>query len=142
LMKLLNDEPLPLSHKAAQNARTEYSKIENPVGRIFSCSLFGFIGSDIKVFQVRTEREITRAILGLLIFERKKGRLPASLSDLGAQKILNSIPLDAFSGKPILYSRERRVVWSVGENGVDDGGKISKSHWYADDAVWQIPEIN
>jgi len=142
LLRLVENEPLPLSRRAAQIAKAEYLKIENPVGRIFSCSLLGFVSSDIKVFRVRTEREVTRTIMALLIFERRKGRLPADLTDLVGEKILNSIPTDPFSGEPLHYSRERRIVWSVGDDGDDDNGQGGKSHWYEDDAVWHIPKLN
>jgi hypothetical protein len=42
------------------------------------------------------------------------------------------------------YSRERRIIWSFGEDAEDNGGKSKdgKFHWYVDDAVWPIPAIN
>jgi hypothetical protein len=141
LMKLLEKEPLPLSRQAAQRARAAYVALDNPIGRILSCSIIGFICSDLKVFHVRTEREATRAVLALLIFERKKGVLPAKLSDLVDAQIIKSVPNDPFSGGQILYSRERRIVWSVGEDGTDNGGKAGEGKWFGDHAVWPVPEI-
>lgn len=142
LMKLVASEPLPLSRQAVQQARAAYLDLKNPVGRILDCSITGFVGSDVKVFKCRAEREATRTVLALLIFERRKGILPEKLSDLVDEKILKSIPNDPFSNEPILYSRERRIVWSVGEDGTDDGGKAGPLRWAGDDAVWQIPLIN
>lgn len=142
LMKLVEDEPLPLSRAAALKARTEYLKIENPVGRIMDCSISGFMGSDNKVFNSRTEREAMRTVLALLIFERKNGVLPEKLSDLVDMKTLKSVPRDFFSGNPILYSRERRIVWSVGADGEDNHGEAGRFRWGDKDAVWQIPELN
>ena len=142
LMKLVEGEPLPLSRQAAQRAKDAYLAIDNPVGRIMNCSLSGFVGSDEKVFKCRTEREATRAVLALLIFERRKGVLPEKLSDLVAEKILKAVPADPFSGGELLYSRERRIVWSVGQDETDDGGKAGETRWSGDDAVWTIPGLN
>ena len=142
LIELLKQDSLPLNKQAAQKARALYLKIENPIGRIFDCSISGFIGSDMKVFESRAEREATRTVLALLIFERSKGVLPAKLSDLVEAKILKSIPSDPFSGSEILYFREKRIVWSVGADGIDDEGTAGKFRWAGDDAVWQIPELN
>jgi hypothetical protein len=141
LMKLLENEPLPLSRQAAQRARAAYLDLENPVGRIMDCSMSSFLGSDVRVFRCRTEREAVRTVLALLIFERRKGVLPARLSDLVAENILKSVPPDPFSGGEMLYSRERRIVWSVGEDGTDDNGKAGPGRWSGDDAVWQIPAL-
>lgn len=142
LMKLLRDDSLPLSRAAAQKARAAYVQIENPIGRIFNTSILGFMISDLKVCQVRTEREAARAFLALIIFERQKGRLPATLSDLVQEKILEVVPLDPFCGKPLNYSRDQRKIWSVSNDGVDDNGESGQLRWYEKDAVWQIPELN
>jgi hypothetical protein len=141
LMELTKDEPLPLSRQAAQKARSLYLEIQNPVGRILQCGLAEFIGNDERVFRSRTEREATRALLGLLIFERKKGVLPPSLETLVEEKILPSLPFDHFADAPLNYSRERRRIWSVGEDAVDDDGEGDpQARWSGDDAVWEIPE--
>lgn len=142
LMKLVETEPLPLSRAAAQRARTAYLEIENPIGRILACSITDFMSSDVRVFRVRTEREATRAVLALQIFEREKGILPEKLSDLVDAKILKTVPADPFSGGPLLYSRKHGIVWSVGEDGTDNNGTAGKFRWSGDDAVWQIPESN
>jgi hypothetical protein len=141
LMALVKDDSLPLSRLAAQKARPAYLKIENPVGRIFDTSIIGFVSSDLKVCQVRTEREATRACLALIIFERRKGSLPASLAELVQEKILDAVPRDPFCGEPLHYSRENRKIWSISDDGVDDHGESGKTRWYEKDAVWQIPEL-
>ena len=35
---------------------------------------------------------------------------------------VEAVPLDPFDGQPLRYSKERRIIWSVGENLRDDGG--------------------
>jgi hypothetical protein len=142
LMELVKDDSLPLNHQAAQKARDAYLKIENPIGRIIDASIIDFTASDLKVCKVRTEREATRTCLVLLIFERQEGQLPATLSDLVQEKILNSIPIDPFSGESLHYSREKQKVWSISWDGVDDNGESGKTRWDGKDAAWQILELN
>jgi len=142
LMEIVKNEPLPLSRQAAERARKEYLRIENPIGRVTDGRQEFVSSSDKQIFKYRTERESARAIIGLLLFERKKGVLPGKLSDLVDEGILDSIPVDYFANAPLCYSRERRVIWSVSEDGSDDGGKSDHFSWYTDDAVWQIPKIN
>ena len=142
LMDLVKDEPLPLSKRAADRARSAYLQIKNPVGRIFAGSVFTTQYSDIKVFRSRAEREAARAIVALLIFEHRKGTLPRELTELVGEKILKEIPTDAFAAAPLHYSREKRIVWSVSEDGEDDGGDgVDQPRWVSSDAVWKIPNL-
>ncbi len=142
LMDQIKNEPLPLSHRAAQNAKDLYLQIKDPIGRVLDCSFMTIAWDDSKVFRVRTEREATRAELALLIFERRKGVLPGKLSDLVDEKLLKSVPIDFFADAPLSYSRDRHIIWSVGLDAHDDNGTGGETRWGADDAVWQIPELN
>jgi hypothetical protein len=142
LMERLKDEPLPLSQRAAQRARSLYEQIKNPIGRVMDTSVIGFVGSDLKVFQVRAEREAARTYLALKIFERRKGKLPVTLSELVSEKLLDAVLIDPFCGRPLQYSQAKRRIWSVSDNGEDDHGESGNTRWYQKDAVWQIPETN
>jgi hypothetical protein len=142
LMDLVRDEPLPLTRQAAEKARSAYLQIENPIGRIFAGGIL--TDGDERVFRCRTEREAVRAMIALLIFERRKGMLPGKLSDLVDAKILDSLPFDYFANAPMSYSPERRIVWSVGQDGENDDGESEGDFldWYSGDAVWHVPKIN
>ena len=50
-------------------------------------------------------------------------RLPANLAQL-VPEYLKRVPIDPFSGKPIIYRLEESnwLLYSVGQDGVDDGG--------------------
>ena len=37
-------------------------------------------------------------------------------------EFLPAVPLDGFDGKPVRYSPAKKVVYSVGEDGLDSGG--------------------
>ncbi len=58
-------------------------------------------------------------------YRRSHGELPSSLDEVFPTYI-NSIPLDPFTGKKLLYSHDEEtyVVYSTGINRQDDGGSI------------------
>ena len=58
----------------------------------------------------------------LNLYQQRNGAYPSSLEDL--RGVLPVLPIDPCSGKSFLYRREGAgfVVYSVGVNGVDDGG--------------------
>jgi hypothetical protein len=60
-------------------------------------------------------------------YRRQHGKLPASLDDLRPVYI-DSLPLDPFTGKELLFSRDEEayVVYSVGANRKDDGGSTMR----------------
>ncbi|MFH1537663.1 MAG: hypothetical protein ABIH66_01800 [bacterium] len=63
-----------------------------------------------------------RIRLALLAYEKQNGVLPDSLDEL-VPEFLSEIPEDPFDGKQIRYDREKGIIYSVGENLVDDGGE-------------------
>jgi len=77
---------------------------------------------------------LTRAFIALRILERETGELPESLEAIRSHSLTSDIPEDLFSGKPVLYSRAKRMVWSVGPDGKDDGGDEKK------DLVVKLPD--
>jgi hypothetical protein len=56
-------------------------------------------------------------------FRLDHGKLPSGLDEL-VPKYLESIPADPFDGKPLRLAvkEDRRIIYSVGPDGVDDGG--------------------
>jgi hypothetical protein len=65
--------------------------------------------------------QATRTILALRAYQRTHGSLPTELLAL-VPEFLNEMPLDPFDGKPLRYSAEKKIVYSVGKNLQDDGG--------------------
>jgi hypothetical protein len=77
------------------------------------------------------EQAYFRCTLAALAAERFRlltGEWPKSLEVI-PKAILPSVPLDPMTGKPILYVRRADgvTVYSVGMDGLDDGGKIDRS---------------
>jgi hypothetical protein len=64
-----------------------------------------------------------RLALATLRYKAERRRLPDGLQEL-IPKFADAVPLDPFDGKPLRYQREVGgfAVYSVGENGRDDGG--------------------
>ncbi len=80
------------------------------------------------------------------IYKIKYGDFPESLDKL-TPEILPSLPLDLFTGRNYIYrkaqlwekKKEGFIVYSLGDNLKDDGGKWGKKHkWVGDyDIVWE-----
>jgi len=66
----------------------------------------------------------------LRLYQAKNGKLPATLDELVQHKYLPNVPNDPFDGLPFRYrltqdqgGRLVAILWSVGEDRCDDGGK-------------------
>lgn len=62
--------------------------------------------------------------LALRCYQSEHGRAPAKLDEL-VPAYLKHVPLDPFNGQPVIYrpQGEDWLLYSVGPDGVDDGGK-------------------
>jgi hypothetical protein len=74
---------------------------------------------------------LVRAALGVEMYRAEKGEFPETLSAVVPQ-YLEAVPADPYDGKAIRYSAADGgfVVYSIGEDGSDDGGDARK------DVVW------
>lgn len=74
--------------------------------------------------RVVAHERLLRAELAVRCYQAEQGRLPARLEQL-VPKYLQRVPSDPFSGKPIIYRPQGTnwLLYSIGEDGVDDGGK-------------------
>ena len=60
-------------------------------------------------------------IVAIRCFKLENGYLPMTLQQL-VPRYLDEVPLDPFDGKPFRYLRDKKVLYSVGENLKDSGG--------------------
>jgi hypothetical protein len=67
------------------------------------------------------------AVLALRRYELAHHAMPVSLGDL-VPEFLSEVPLDPFDDKPLRWDPARKWLYSVGENGVDDGGNEGHPH--------------
>lgn len=90
-------------------------------------NLTGFIHRE------RAHQGLLELVLAAEWHRRETGEFPASIDELLTVPMLDEIPPDALSrsGAPLRYERhqgnpQRAKVWSVGRNGVDDGGAVEQ----------------
>jgi hypothetical protein len=69
------------------------------------------------------------AVVGAERYRQTRGRWPAALADLAPQFVAG-VPQDPYDGKPLRYRKlpDGVVVYSVGHDGADGGGKIDRDH--------------
>ena len=63
----------------------------------------------------------TATLAALHLFYRGRGHFPDSLAAL-VPEFMSAVPRDAYDGRPLRYSREMEILYSVGEDLQDSGG--------------------
>lgn len=91
-----------------------------------------------------TQRRLTVTAIALKRYELRHQSTPATLATL-VPDFLSAVPVDPMSGKPLCYRTNQTgyVLYSAGEDGVDDGGdplpqagSKATDMWSGRDAVW------
>ncbi len=88
------------------------------------------------LWEFETRIAIARVGVALHRHQLQHGQPPDALAEL-VPAFLPSVPLDLMTGQPLHYTRsgERSVVYSVGKNLQDDGGRFAPQEG-ADDRLW------
>lgn len=122
--------------------KRDFSKEENAWGLSWAgMTELAMVRSLSSMYRQQQEVQSSRAILALRIYEIDHGALPGRLKDLVDAGLLASEPEDVFCQGKLKYSKERRVVWSVGQDEIDGGGEYTDADpWASKDAVWKIPK--
>ena len=86
--------------------------------------------------RANTRLELMRLAATLSVFRAENDQYPEKLDDL-VPRFAASLPIDIYSDKPPIYKadddRMGCLLYSVGQNGVDDGG-TDVSGWIVDGA--------
>lgn len=95
------------------------------------------------------EQKAVGTLVALRIHERTHGTLPPDLGTL-IETVggFEAVPIDDYSGEPLRYDPDRRIIWSIGENGTDEGA-ADLDAWREDlmnrfeytDWIWFIPPV-
>jgi hypothetical protein len=115
---------------------------KNSVGRMLHQIFNPALSGALKVkSQTQTDLAATRAIVALKAFKMKTGRLPKTLDEL-VPEYLAAVPLDDFDGKPLRYSPEKKILYSVGKDLKDVGGSTKEEtrKWWEKEYPGQSPE--
>ena len=81
-------------------------------------------------------RQMTISALAIKRYQMRHGKTPEHLHELVPEFLL-AVPCDYMTGKDLLYQRktaETYLLYSVGENGLDENGR-------GDDVIWPLPEF-
>jgi len=101
---------------------------------------------------LQTKIDLAKIALAAELYRFRHGDYPVSADSL-VPEFLSSVPVDLMDGKPLRYARDgsRYRIWSIGRNGVDDGGKffrvtLNSSGWthpiHDGDWVWFYPKAS
>ncbi len=76
---------------------------------------------------------LTATAIALKLYVERHERLPKSLAALMTDGLLDAVPTDPFTGRPILYAPRDGLVYSAGPNRRDDRGRRDRPSGEADD---------
>lgn len=92
-----------------------------------------------KTLQGETARRIVITAIALKRFQLKHGQWPDTLAEL-APEFISAVPIDPYDGKPLKYHPNTDgtfLLYSVGEDGVDDGGDPASTATGSSIPAWQ-----
>lgn len=120
------------SATAGQSERLAYLVL-----RLLSPDLNKFLNSNDRREQ---KFQNLRVAMALAAYRADHGKYPETLAAL-QPKYLPTIPLDLFSGEPLIYEPDDKgyLLYSVGENAIDDGGQTKDDFPQFDDLVVRMP---
>lgn len=84
--------------------------------------------TDINQLKCETQAKtrVVQTVVGMKAYRLDNGAHPKTVEQL-APDYLKVIPTDPYDGKPIKYIQEKKMVYSIGSNMLDDGGDVSDS---------------
>ncbi|MCC5850990.1 MAG: hypothetical protein JJU29_23120 [Verrucomicrobia bacterium] len=112
-----------------------YTGLDSDVSDAWAWALLNtyqiFVNIERFLKEYTVNRQSGMLFLALLKYERAIGALPASLAEL-VPDYLAELPMDPYDGNLMRYQPEQRRFYSVGQNGVDDGGLEVSRSWQGD----------
>ena len=90
--------------------------------------------------RLRQTFDVTVTAFALVWYQRTYGRYPDSLAKL-APTFLTAVPGDLFSENDLIYKPDANgfLLYGVGVNGVDDGGRWANDTPPGDDIAVRLP---
>ncbi len=135
------DAELPdVAHELSSPWSLRYYLNGNAVGIITHDMLMGAVPTT-HLLKCRENCAVaaTRILIALRCYQLDRGKLPETLDEL-VPEYLQSVPLDDFDGKPMKYTKEKKVVYAVGKDLTDNGG-IERRRGFNDDGYDLIYKI-
>jgi len=114
--------------------------VVNDFHSLMSYSILSLAGTTKRLMIAETARQLTITAIALQRYKLAHGRYPNHLSGL-VPEFLSAVPPDPVDGQPLRYRRQADgtfLLYSIGENGVDDGGDPSPAdHGTPKTFYWQ-----
>ena len=140
--------PWPEANQAVIKAVARVNQLAGTLDRfrffISMMSIPNYTKAGERAVHTETERQMTLAAIALKRYQLRHGTLPPSLEAL-VPELLPAVPYDYMSAKPLGYRLKADgtyVLYSIGEDGKDDGGDPTPPPgtppglWGGRDAVW------
>jgi hypothetical protein len=118
----------------AHEQKEAFAKVDNATRESSAITVRLLMPAVLKVAEAnRRSQANLRSALAALAIERyrlKQGAWPEALADVVKAGLLDAVPLDPMDGQPLRYKRlaDGVVVYSVGLDGVDNGGTINRDN--------------
>jgi hypothetical protein len=124
----------PRSLAAADNFKKAEKEVEQNHYYLSKLFLEALSSAVVKEAKNLAYLRVSIAAVAVERFRVAHGQLPQSLNDLVPQ-FLSAVPADPFDGKPLRYHRLAKgyVIYSVGADGQDDGGREKPADWKSGD---------
>ena len=133
-------------------AQLDFNSVKNNSYAIISQNANSQLSAIRKVAGAETVRDVVITAIALKRYELRHHHLPDTLDEM-VPDLLKSVPIDYMDGQPLRYRRNADgtfLLYSVGENGKDDGGNgswdpnihligYSWQYYRALDWVWPQP---
>jgi hypothetical protein len=97
---------------------------ENSLGLILSNTMIRSIDFSAQMEKMCNSEVMisaTQLMFAIKAYKIDTGKYPSSLTEL-APKYIQTVPKDPYDGKSIKYDQQKKIVYSVGVNGTDQGG--------------------
>lgn len=131
-MELYEIKPL------APRLRIKAIFIENYFGKVlYDIMTVSYEGVLTKKCQEDFSVISTQLLLAIRAYQIENGKIPTSLDEL-LPKYISEIPKDPFDGKPIRFSAEKKIIYSVGSDLIDARGSEGKDWQRMPDPTFKI----
>ena len=133
-------QPGAALHRGLDTGQTPFWWLRNPLGKMMVRSAVPFTWPVLQHYVYRSHGLKVRYDLVRLL---ARARLQAGPDSILTQEALRGLlasatERDPFSGFPFLFSRESGMLYSIGPNGSDDGGREQQAIWRGSDIAVPI----
>ncbi|MCK4524808.1 MAG: hypothetical protein KAU07_00005, partial [Candidatus Andersenbacteria bacterium] len=122
----------------APSSYLELYLTENAIGKILhDVTVTSLSSVNIKKCEEDSLVSATQVLIAIKAYQNDNGDYPDSLEQLVPNYLL-SVPLDYFDGSSLRYSKENKILYSIGRDLKDNGGSIGEDWKKMPDPTFKI----